>query len=167
MPLLLAALMGACALLIVMAPLYAARAPGAGAEPGPAAALAEREVAARAALQDLDLDHQLGNLADDDYRSLRERYLRRALAALKGRYDRERALDEAIEAQVRALRAPDGAVGGASGRRGAKRPPAATAPAARAAAEGETNGRAAADANGRAPRRGGDGRRRKHGRGRG
>jgi hypothetical protein len=68
---------------------------------------ADREEAARRALQEVELDFQLGNLGEGDYRSLRERYMRRALSALKFRYDRERELDEKIEEQVRKLREKD------------------------------------------------------------
>ncbi len=68
---------------------------------------ADREESARAALQEVEFDFQLGNLGEDDYRSLRERYMRRALSALKSRHDRERALDDAIEEQVRKLREND------------------------------------------------------------
>ncbi len=64
----------------------------------------DREQAARTALQEVEFDFQLGNLAEDDYRSLRERYMRRALSALKLRHDREQEIDEAIEEQVRKLR---------------------------------------------------------------
>jgi hypothetical protein len=67
----------------------------------------DREESARAALQEVEFDFQLGNLGEDDYRSLRERYMRRALSALKSRHDRERALDDAIEEQVRKLREID------------------------------------------------------------
>jgi hypothetical protein len=107
-PLLLAGLLGLSALLIVVAPLYApAGVRRAAADPDGAStsALAEREAAAKAALHDVEFDYQLGNLAEDDYQALRERYTRRVLAALKGRYDQERALDEAIEEQVRELKA--------------------------------------------------------------
>ncbi len=65
---------------------------------------ADREESARSALQEVEFDFQLGNLGEDDYRSLRERYMRRALSALKSRHDRERELDDAIEEQVRKLR---------------------------------------------------------------
>jgi len=68
----------------------------------------DRELAARVALQEIELDYQLGNIAETDYRSLRERYVRRALVALKSRYDREQELDEAIEEQLRKLRENDG-----------------------------------------------------------
>ncbi len=117
MPLVIAVLLGLSALVVVVVPLFA---PGhAAAEPDgvPASALADREHAARAALHDVEFDYQLGNLAEDDYQSLRERYTRRALAALKGRYDRERAVDEAIETQVRALRAAGSGEPNASGKR--------------------------------------------------
>lgn len=105
MPLIIAVLLGISALGIVLAPLYAARRLALEPDGVPSSSLAERERAAKAALQDVEFDYQLGNLADDDYRALRERYTRRALAALKSRYEHERALDDAIEAQVRALRA--------------------------------------------------------------
>jgi hypothetical protein len=112
LPLLLAALLGGCALFIVLAPLLApdgaARA-HAVAETG---GLADREALAKQALREVEFDHQLGNLAEDDYRSLRERYMRRALAAMKGRYDRERTLDDVIEEQVRAAREVEDASAG-------------------------------------------------------
>ena len=64
----------------------------------------DREQTARTALQEIELDYQLGNLAETDYRTLRERYLRRALAAVKTRQKSEQELDEAIEEQLRFLR---------------------------------------------------------------
>lgn len=64
----------------------------------------ERELAARSALHEIELDYQLGNIAEDDYRTLRERYMRRALRELKARYDREQELDEVIEEQLRQLK---------------------------------------------------------------
>jgi hypothetical protein len=64
----------------------------------------DREQAARTALQEVEFDFQLGNLAEDDYRTLRERYMRRALSALKSRHEREQKIDELIEEQVRKLR---------------------------------------------------------------
>ena len=67
----------------------------------------EREQAARTALEEVELDFQLGNLIETDYRSLRERYIRRALLAMKSRHDREQELDEAIEEQLRRLREAD------------------------------------------------------------
>lgn len=46
----------------------------------------DSEQAARLSLQEVELDYQLGNIAEADYRTLRERYLRRALVAMKSRY---------------------------------------------------------------------------------
>jgi hypothetical protein len=65
---------------------------------------AEREQAARDALREVELDFQLGNIAEQDYRRLRERYVQRALIALKSRYDREQELDTLIEDQLRKLK---------------------------------------------------------------
>lgn len=65
---------------------------------------AEQARDARTALQEIELDYQLGNISEEDYRSLRERYVRRALVALKSRYEREQELDEMIEEQLRSMR---------------------------------------------------------------
>jgi hypothetical protein len=139
LPLLLAALLGACALFIVLAPLFA---PGSAAQSSAGeetTGLVEREALAKQALRDVEFDHQLGNLAEDDYRTLRERYMRRALAAMKGRYDQERTLDDVIETQVRALRDADAAPPATRARRSAGASSAATrsTPDRRAAASGE------------------------------
>ena len=64
----------------------------------------EGEMAARLSLQEVELDYQLGNLSEHDYGSLRERYLNRALLALKSRHEREKELDLAIEEQLRLLK---------------------------------------------------------------
>jgi hypothetical protein len=64
----------------------------------------EREQAARSALQEVELDFQLGNIEEPDYRALRERYMKRALVALKARYEREQGLDELIEEQLRTMK---------------------------------------------------------------
>lgn len=66
--------------------------------------LAEEEQQARAAIQEVELDYQLGNIEEPDYRSLRERYMRRALAALKSRYEREQEIDDDIEQQLQQLK---------------------------------------------------------------
>ena len=60
----------------------------------------EREQSARSALQEIELDYQLGNISEADYTLLRERYMRRALVAMKSRYEREQELDAAIEEQL-------------------------------------------------------------------
>ncbi len=78
-------------------------------------AMTEREQSARSALQEIELDYQLGNISEEDYNTLRERYMRRALVALKSRhdngqdvvdttYDRDKELDDLIEEQLRALK---------------------------------------------------------------
>jgi hypothetical protein len=64
----------------------------------------EREQAARSALHEVELDFQLGNIEEPDYRDLRERYMKRALVALKARYEREQELDELIEEQLRLMK---------------------------------------------------------------
>lgn len=106
-PLLLAALLGLAALLVVIQPLLAAKS-----DPTPETASAtpltesiEREQTAKQALLDVELDHRLGNLEAGDYAALRARYEERALAALKARYDAERTLDAAIDQQLARLRA--------------------------------------------------------------
>ncbi len=66
--------------------------------------LEESEQTARNAIQEVELDYQLGNIAEPDYRSLRERYMQRAMVALKSRYEHEQEIDEEIEAQLRKLK---------------------------------------------------------------
>ncbi len=83
-----------------------------------ATSITEREQAARSALQEVELDYQLGNISEEDYNTLRERYMRRALVALKLRVDneqdvveptqdRDKELDDLIEEQLRALKEQD------------------------------------------------------------
>lgn len=55
-------------------------------------AIGEREQAARSALQEVELDYQLGNISDEDYNTLRERYVRRVLRALKLRHEQDKKL---------------------------------------------------------------------------
>lgn len=67
----------------------------------------ENEQSARAAIQEVELDYQLGNISEADYSALRERYLRRALVAMKSRYDHndhDQELDDNIEARLRQMR---------------------------------------------------------------
>ncbi len=68
----------------------------------------EGEHAARAALHEVELDYQLGNISSADYGTLRERYMRRALSALKTRYEHEQELDEAIEEELKKLKEQGG-----------------------------------------------------------
>ena len=104
MPLLIAALLGLSGLLIVLYPLLGLdRAPASGAPRAPADE-AERERLAKQALRDVDFDYRLGNLEEGDYQDLRQRYEERALLALRERYERERALDAAIDEQLATLR---------------------------------------------------------------
>src|SRR5438067_3487753 len=124
-PILIAAVLGLLALAFVLHPLYRHRlARKEGTEQtqnGPAQDLSlpvlpeqsdstqtDREQAARTALQEIELDYQLGNIAETDYRSLRERYVRRALVALKSRYDREQEFDDLIEAKLQKMKDKDG-----------------------------------------------------------
>ncbi|TMD79091.1 MAG: hypothetical protein E6I97_05530 [Chloroflexi bacterium] len=74
------------------------------------AGASEGEQAARTALYEIELDYQLGNISESDYRKLRERYLQRALVALKSRYDREQELDDVIEVQLRKMKEHDDSV---------------------------------------------------------
>lgn len=104
MPLLVAILLGFSAVMIVLYPLF-----GFGREPGtsetlPPSEVAERERAAREALREVEFDYRLGNLDAADYGALRDRYERRALSALKSRYQREQELDALIERQLEGIR---------------------------------------------------------------
>ncbi len=127
LPIIVATLLGTFALAFVLYPLYRRtplKAPqaaslitedtpvGAGVGPGGegtlASPLAEHEQTARAALQEVELDYQLGNLAETDYRSLRTRYMRRAVLAMKSRREREQELDEMIEEQLRRMKENNG-----------------------------------------------------------
>ncbi len=113
LPIIVATLLGTFALAFVLYPLYR-RTP---LKTSQAASLptavssqtdAEREQTARTALQEVELDYQLGNLAEADYHSLRTRYMRRAALAMKSRREREQELDELIEAQVRRMKEKNG-----------------------------------------------------------
>src|SRR5689334_9596158 len=66
--------------------------------------VAEQEQSARIALQEVEFDYQLGNIEEPDYQALRGRYMRRALLALKSRYEREQEIDDEIEVQLRKLK---------------------------------------------------------------
>ena len=130
MGLIVAALLGLSGLLIVIYPLL-------GLDAAARLRRAERELdaandgerAAKDALRDVEFDYRLGNLDERDYRDLRDHYERRALAALKSRYEREQELDTVIDAQLAALRATNGRAvrAGAAAR---VSPPAGTRPAA-------------------------------------
>jgi hypothetical protein len=104
MPLLIAALLGLSGLLIVLYPLLGLDGTPVAGVPRDARDEAERERLAKQALRDVDFDYRLGNLEEGDYQELRQRYEERALLALRARYERERALDAAIDEQLAALR---------------------------------------------------------------
>jgi hypothetical protein len=111
LPVLVASLLGAIALAFVLYPLYhRARLQTSQVESMTTLipTQTERELVARAALQEVEFDYQLGNLAENDYRSLRTRYLRRAALAMKSRQEREQELDEMIEEQLRKLKEETG-----------------------------------------------------------
>ncbi len=107
LPILVAILLGVLTLAIVLFPLYR-HAPLEVAQQrvsvGIATTQAEVEQTARLALKEVELDYQLGNLAEPDYRNLRERYTRRAFAAMKSRRQNEAALDALIEERLQLLK---------------------------------------------------------------
>lgn len=108
-PLLIAIVLGLLAFAYVLYPLYSSAKQRGGIEQGvlatdEAVAMEERGQTARAALQEIELDHQLGNISEQEYSALREPYIRRALVALKSRNEREQELDEEIEEQLRSMK---------------------------------------------------------------
>jgi hypothetical protein len=107
LPVLVAVLLGILALSLVLYPLYR-HAPLEVVQQRTSASIAttqaETEQAARAALKEVELDYQLGNLAELDYRTLRDRYTRRAFTAMKSRQQNETALDALIEERLRLLK---------------------------------------------------------------
>jgi flagellar biosynthesis/type III secretory pathway M-ring protein FliF/YscJ len=103
----LALALGVLALIFVLYPLFRSRfseTPRSDAQAPVEDKEREREQAARSALQEVELDFQLGNIAETDYRALRERYMRRALVSLKSRYEHDQALDDEIEEQLRKMK---------------------------------------------------------------
>ncbi len=113
LPILVASLLGAIALVFVLQPLYRRtllKTPQVESLTTSISSQTERELTARTALQEVELDYQLGNLAETDYRSLRSRYLRRAALEMKSRQEREQELDEMIEEQLRRMKEKDGDV---------------------------------------------------------
>jgi hypothetical protein len=115
LPLLIAALLGLSGIAIVVYPLLGLEPVRANTATEPVADVAEREQVAKRVLRDVDFDYRLGNLDEADYLALRDRYERRALAALKTRYEREQALDALIDEQLAALRSGKPAPGGGAG----------------------------------------------------
>jgi hypothetical protein len=142
MVLLLAALLGLAAAMIVLYPLLGLQGEMAnGVAAGPAD-LTERERAAKGALRELEFDYRLGNLEATDYAALRERYEARALATLQSRSSHERALDALIDRQLEVLRAEGLQIGKPIDRRAATPSPARAkrAPARRRRGGGVSRG---------------------------
>lgn len=108
-PLLVALLLGLALLTYVLHPLYRHPAPQSESarQAGPQG-LSEREQNARLAIQEVELDFQLGNLDADEYRSLRSRYMRRALIEMKSRRQKDQEIDEEIEKQLQTLKESKG-----------------------------------------------------------
>lgn len=107
LPILITILLGVLTLALVLYPLYR-HAPLEVAQQrasvGIATTQAEVEQTARIALKEVELDYQLGNLAEPDYRKLRERYTRRAFNAMKSRQQSEEAIDALIEERLQLLK---------------------------------------------------------------
>jgi hypothetical protein len=104
-PIIIAVMLGLTGALVVAFPLLGLiREQHAVENSGTLAAVADRERQARQALREVELDYTLGNLEAGDYDALRGRYERRALAALRTRYQREQELDAQIERELDALR---------------------------------------------------------------
>ena len=106
LPVLVAILLGVLTLALVFYPLYR-HAPvevtQQRASVGIATTQAEVEQTARIALKEIELDYQLGNLAEPDYRRLRERYTRRAFTAMKSRQQSQDIIDALIEERLQQL----------------------------------------------------------------
>ncbi len=107
LPIIVALLLGGFALAYVLYPIYR-RVPveitRATRLNMPVSSQSDSEQNARSALQEVELDYQLGNLGETDYRSMRTRYLRRAALAMKSRLEREQELDVLIEEKLRLLK---------------------------------------------------------------
>jgi ribosome-binding ATPase YchF (GTP1/OBG family) len=113
MAIVVAIMLGGLALAFVLYPLYRRRPEELRSDNGRRAAReedvintmdTEKEQTARTSLQEVEFDYQLGNISDNDYQELRERYMQRALRALRSRYEREQAIDQEIEEQLRRLK---------------------------------------------------------------
>ncbi len=102
-----ALLLGGFALAYVLYPIYSRRSIGtaqASRLNESTNSLADREQNARLALQEVELDYQLGNLDDAGYRIMRSHYMRRAALAMKSRQESEQELDAMIEEKLRLLK---------------------------------------------------------------
>jgi hypothetical protein len=57
-------------------------------------------------IRELDFDHDLGNLSEEDHQAMREQSKRRAVGILKQLQAQDSRIDEEIEQAVAALRGP-------------------------------------------------------------
>ena len=106
MALLTGILLGLAALLIVVHPLLGIGSPSTdiSRDVETKSEVAEAEQTARLALRDVEFDFRLGTLDEQDYEALHDRYERRALVALKSRYENDLALEKMIDDQLDAMR---------------------------------------------------------------
>lgn len=99
-----AALLGLVALVFVLYPLYRRPVSQPLIQTAEVQGPSEREQNARRSLHEVEFDFQLGNLDEKEYRALRTRYMNRALIEMKNRHQREKEIDEEIEAELRKLK---------------------------------------------------------------
>jgi len=115
MAIVVAVILGMVALIFVLSPLYRRGVSFVQVSSAQEISLpAEKEQSARIALHDVELDYQLGNISEADYRALHERYMRSAMVAMKEQAgvetpmqasnEREKAIDEQIEECLRRLK---------------------------------------------------------------
>lgn len=104
MPLFLALVLGLLGLAFILAPLFRAHSASVATTGSLTDAIAHAEEA-KQALRDIEFDYHLGNLQESDYTELRATYERRALAALKIRYDREQEVDALLDRELARVRA--------------------------------------------------------------
>lgn len=65
--------------------------------------MVEQKNALYSAIRQLDFDREMGNIAQDDYRRLRSRYVRRAAVVLREIEGWETEMEKALEREVEAL----------------------------------------------------------------
>jgi hypothetical protein len=99
----LALLATAAAFAFVARPLLARQRPADGEEAEHSELVAQRDLAIDD-LRELDFDHDLGNLSEEDHQLLREQSKRRAVGILKQLQAQDSRIDDEIERAVAALR---------------------------------------------------------------
>jgi hypothetical protein len=103
----LALLAAAVAFVFVLLPLFRRDAAGAGA--GSLGELLIQRDLALDAIRELDFDHDLGNLSEEDHEAMREESKRHAVAILRQLQTQESRIDTEIEQAVAALRSESSA----------------------------------------------------------